>query len=92
MAVLSLPLTFSNSFWTEDYRKGLEVLYKQLEQVRADRSCVSQFGTDCHVLRAGNCGEFRDRSVHSGTRSVAFSKLQGALTLAYACRRAQQLS
>ncbi|KAH9935934.1 uncharacterized protein BXZ73DRAFT_89427 [Epithele typhae] len=32
MAVLSLPLTFSNSFWTEDYRKGLEVLYGQLEQ------------------------------------------------------------
>ncbi|OCH93651.1 hypothetical protein OBBRIDRAFT_790007 [Obba rivulosa] len=32
MAVLSLPLTFQNSFWTQDYRKGLEVLYSQLEQ------------------------------------------------------------
>ena len=33
MAVLSLPLTFSNSFWSEDYRKGLEVLYTELEKV-----------------------------------------------------------
>ncbi|CCM00260.1 uncharacterized protein FIBRA_02290 [Fibroporia radiculosa] len=31
MAVLSLPLTFQNSFWSQDYRRGLEVLYKQLE-------------------------------------------------------------
>jgi len=35
MAVLSLPLSFNNSFWTQDYRKGLEVLYAKLEQVRA---------------------------------------------------------
>jgi hypothetical protein len=34
MAVLSLPLSFNNSFWTQDYRKGLEVLYTKLEQVR----------------------------------------------------------
>lgn len=35
MAVLSLPLTFTNSFWSQDYRRGLEVLYGKLEQVRA---------------------------------------------------------
>lgn len=34
MAVLSLPLSFTNSFWTPDYRKGLEVLFNKLEQVR----------------------------------------------------------
>jgi len=33
MAVVSLPLTFNNSFWTQDYRKGLEILYGKLEQV-----------------------------------------------------------
>lgn len=33
MAVLSLPLSFTNSFWTQDYRKGLEILYAKLEQV-----------------------------------------------------------
>jgi hypothetical protein len=35
MAVLSLPLSFSNSFWTQDYRKGLEVIYDKLDQVLA---------------------------------------------------------
>ena len=35
MAVLSLPLTFQNSFWSQDYRTGLEVLYTQLEKVRS---------------------------------------------------------
>lgn len=39
MAVISLPLSFTNSFWTQDYRRGLEVLYTKLEQVRpASRS------------------------------------------------------
>jgi hypothetical protein len=33
MAVLSLPLSFTNSFWTPDYRKGLEVLFAKLEEV-----------------------------------------------------------
>ncbi len=33
MAVLSLPLTFTNSFWSQDYRRGLHVLYDKLEQV-----------------------------------------------------------
>jgi hypothetical protein len=35
MAVLSLPLSFNNSFWSQDYRRGLEVLYGKLEQVRS---------------------------------------------------------
>jgi hypothetical protein len=33
MAVLSLPLSFNNSFWSQDYRRGLEVLFAKLEQV-----------------------------------------------------------
>ena len=33
MAVLSLPLTFTNSFWSQDYRGGLQVLFDKLEQV-----------------------------------------------------------
>lgn len=46
MAVLSLPLSFTNSFWSQGYRKGLEVLYEKLEQVRAISSltlCLSMF-------------------------------------------------
>lgn len=34
MAVLSLPLTFNNSFWSQDYRTGIKVLFRKLEQVR----------------------------------------------------------
>ena len=33
MAVLSLPLSFLNSFWSQDYRRGLETLFGKLEQV-----------------------------------------------------------
>jgi hypothetical protein len=33
---VSLPLTFQNSFWTPDYRTGLNVLFAKLEQVRHD--------------------------------------------------------
>ncbi|KAI0675535.1 hypothetical protein C8Q78DRAFT_1181568 [Trametes maxima] len=43
MAVLSLPLTFSNSFWTQDYRKGLEVLYEQLEQSVGENAEIVSF-------------------------------------------------
>lgn len=30
---LTLPLTFANSFWTPDYRTGLEVLIAKLDEV-----------------------------------------------------------
>ncbi|KAL4243387.1 hypothetical protein ABKN59_011332 [Abortiporus biennis] len=43
MAVISLPLTFQNSFWSQDYRKGLEVLYKQLEQGIAENEEIVAF-------------------------------------------------
>lgn len=33
MAVLSLPVNFGNSFWSQDYRRGLEVLFDKLDQV-----------------------------------------------------------
>ncbi|KAF8141613.1 hypothetical protein EV363DRAFT_1392059 [Boletus edulis] len=43
MAVLSLPLTFTNSFWTQDYRKGLEVLFSKLEQGVAENDEIVAF-------------------------------------------------
>ncbi|KAI0073278.1 hypothetical protein K474DRAFT_1666835 [Panus rudis PR-1116 ss-1] len=43
MAVVSLPLTFQNSFWSQDYRKGLEVLYGQLEQGIAENEDIVAF-------------------------------------------------
>ncbi|KZP11489.1 hypothetical protein FIBSPDRAFT_1050728 [Athelia psychrophila] len=43
MAVLSLPLSFTNSFWTPDYRKGLEVLFNKLEQGLAENDEIIAF-------------------------------------------------
>ncbi|KAF9245227.1 hypothetical protein BU15DRAFT_41061 [Melanogaster broomeanus] len=43
MAVISLPLTFTNSFWTQDYRKGLEILYNKLEQGVAENDEIVAF-------------------------------------------------
>lgn len=33
MAPVTLPPSFFNSFWSADYRKGLEVLFRELDQV-----------------------------------------------------------
>ena len=53
MAVLSLPLSFTNSFWSQDYRKGLEVLYQKLEQVRFFSFLLLVLGT--HILVFVGC-------------------------------------
>ncbi|KAL4063091.1 hypothetical protein J3A83DRAFT_4297301 [Scleroderma citrinum] len=45
MAVVSLPLTFTNSFWSQDYRKGLETLYGKLEQGVAENGEIVAFIT-----------------------------------------------
>jgi len=33
MPPVTLPPSFYNSFWSPDYRSGLDVLFKNLEQV-----------------------------------------------------------
>ncbi|KAJ7449578.1 hypothetical protein FB451DRAFT_1102501 [Mycena latifolia] len=43
MAVLSLPLSFTNSFWSQDFRRGLEVLYAKLEQGVAENDEILAF-------------------------------------------------
>ncbi|TFK32789.1 hypothetical protein BDQ12DRAFT_474872 [Crucibulum laeve] len=43
MAVLSLPLSFTNSFWTQDYRRGLEVLFEKLDQGVAENDEIVAF-------------------------------------------------
>ncbi|KAF7294424.1 hypothetical protein MKEN_01434900 [Mycena kentingensis (nom. inval.)] len=40
---LVLPHSFSNGFWTQDYRKGLEVLYAKLEQGAAENAEILAF-------------------------------------------------
>ncbi|KXN86633.1 Rho-GTPase-activating protein 8 [Leucoagaricus sp. SymC.cos] len=43
MAILSLPLSFNNSFWSQDYRRGLDVLYRKLEQGVAENQEIIEF-------------------------------------------------
>jgi hypothetical protein len=54
MAVLSMPLTFTNSFWTQDYHRGLQVLYDKLEQV-----CTRSF-VQFYLLRLQYVGYRRE--------------------------------
>ncbi|KAI0305821.1 hypothetical protein B0F90DRAFT_1693763 [Multifurca ochricompacta] len=56
MAVLSLPLSFTNSFWTQDYRRGLEVLYSKLEQVVPLHTCSGPIMLTQTIL-SGRIGE-----------------------------------
>ncbi|GFZ50185.1 hypothetical protein JCM24511_07940 [Saitozyma sp. JCM 24511] len=43
MAPVTLPPSFFNSFWTPDYRSGLEVLFKQLDQGCKENDEVAEF-------------------------------------------------
>ncbi|ORY34969.1 hypothetical protein BCR39DRAFT_515848 [Naematelia encephala] len=43
MAPVTLPPSFYNSFWSPDYRSGLEVLFRQLEQGCLEDNDVAEF-------------------------------------------------
>ncbi|KZS94423.1 hypothetical protein SISNIDRAFT_42434 [Sistotremastrum niveocremeum HHB9708] len=43
MPAVALPLSFNNSFWTQDYRRGLETIYDKLEQGLAEDDEVIEF-------------------------------------------------
>jgi hypothetical protein len=40
MPALTLPPSFTNSFWSQDYRRGLETLFDKLEQVGHRALCL----------------------------------------------------
>ncbi|THH02679.1 hypothetical protein EW026_g202 [Hermanssonia centrifuga] len=40
MAAVTLPLTFQNSFWSQNYRTGLEVLFAQLDKGVAENEDI----------------------------------------------------
>lgn len=80
MAVLSLPLTFTNSFWTQDYRKGLEVLYNKLEQGVVENNEIVAF------IRARAAAEAQmatslQHPVTIGSHGAGFNKDDGASLL-----------
>ncbi|KAG2157826.1 uncharacterized protein EDB93DRAFT_818604 [Suillus bovinus] len=80
MAVLSLPLTFTNSFWTQDYRKGLEILYSKLEQGVVENNDIVAF------IRARAAAEAQiatslQHPVAIGSHGAGFNRDDGASLL-----------
>jgi hypothetical protein len=43
MAPVTLPASFYNSFWSPDYRTGLDVLFRQLEKGTLENADVAAF-------------------------------------------------
>ena len=66
MAAVTLPLTFQNSFWSQDYRTGLEVLFNQLEKVRVEQHRQGVFYLISLRPSAGHRTERGNRSLHQG--------------------------
>ncbi|KAF5316623.1 hypothetical protein D9619_006671 [Psilocybe cf. subviscida] len=80
MAVLSLPITFTNSFWSQDYRKGLEVLFAKLEQGVAENDEIVAFVR----ARAAAESNIANSLIHpglTGKRGTGFNADEGASLL-----------
>ncbi|KAI0272568.1 hypothetical protein BC834DRAFT_857325 [Gloeopeniophorella convolvens] len=80
MAVLSLPLSFTNSFWSQDYRKGLEVLYKKLEQGTAEDSEIVAF-IRARAQAEDDIGTALTNTAPTGHPGTGFSADDGATLL-----------
>ncbi|TFY52335.1 hypothetical protein EVG20_g10594, partial [Dentipellis fragilis] len=80
MAVLSLPLSFTNSFWSQDYRKGLEVLYNKLEQGVAENDEIIAF-IRARAVAEANTATALIEPLPVGTEGSAFKIDDGATLL-----------
>ncbi|KAG1746630.1 uncharacterized protein EDB91DRAFT_1118048 [Suillus paluster] len=80
MAVLSLPLAFTNSFWTQDYRKGLEVLYNKLEQGLVENHEIVAF-IKARAAAEAQIATSLQQPVPLGSHGAGFNKDDGASLL-----------
>ncbi|KDR65726.1 hypothetical protein GALMADRAFT_260135 [Galerina marginata CBS 339.88] len=80
MAVLSLPLTFTNSFWSQDYRRGLEVLYAKLEQGVAESDEIVTF-IRARAIAENNIASSLSNPSLTGRPGTGFSADEGASLL-----------
>ncbi|KAI0322821.1 hypothetical protein OF83DRAFT_1048625 [Amylostereum chailletii] len=80
MAVLSLPLSFTNSFWSQDYRKGLEVLYNKLQQGVAENDEIIEF-IRARAIAEANIAAALSHTAGSGPPGSGFSVDDGATLL-----------
>ncbi|KAJ3835952.1 hypothetical protein F5878DRAFT_566406 [Lentinula raphanica] len=80
MAVLSLPLSFNNSFWSQDYRKGVEVLFQKLEQGTAENDEVIAF-IRARAEAESQLAESLYKTALHGTKGMGFAADDGASLL-----------
>ncbi|VDC00964.1 unnamed protein product [Peniophora sp. CBMAI 1063] len=80
MAVLSLPLSFTNSFWTQDYRRGLEVIFAKLQQGVVENEEIISF-VRARAVAEANLAAALSQSASPGSNATGFAADDGATLL-----------
>ncbi|KZV71565.1 hypothetical protein PENSPDRAFT_734057 [Peniophora sp. CONT] len=80
MAVLSLPLSFTNSFWSQDYRRGLEIIFAKLQQGVAENEEIIAF-VRARALAEANLAAALSQSAQPGLDTHGFAADDGATLL-----------
>lgn len=69
--LVTLPPSFYNSFWSTEYRAGLEVLFDSLNQGVLENQIVADFIQVSHLLRLSiDCSPTSKVTVHWPTFSL----------------------
>lgn len=80
MAPITLPPSFYNSFWSPDYRTGLDVLFRQLEAGSIENKDVASFIEVCsRVQRRLHCQLSGTSFVGSIPRFVLAARRSGVI-------------
>ncbi|KAG8736397.1 hypothetical protein FRC12_017622, partial [Ceratobasidium sp. 428] len=77
---VSLPLTFQNSFWTSDYRTGLNVLFSKLDQGIAENAEIVSF-IRARVAAERTIASSLINPPRTGVRGTGFDADDGAALL-----------
>ncbi|KAG6890096.1 hypothetical protein C0995_012045 [Termitomyces sp. Mi166 len=80
MAVLSLPLNFTNSFWSQDYRRGLQVLFNKLDQGVAENVEIVAF-IRARAVAEGHLAAVLTNPALTGPAGTGFGADDGASLL-----------
>ncbi|KAG8788636.1 hypothetical protein FRC19_009933 [Serendipita sp. 401] len=80
MPPITLPLSFTNSFWSQDYRRGLETLFHKLEQGIAEDDEIVSF-LEARVRAEYDIAATLSTPTATGPRGTGFSADDGASLL-----------
>lgn len=80
MPAITLPLSFNNSFWTQDYRRGLETLFNKLEQGVLENEEITNF-IEARVNAEFDLAQALTMPVASAPRGTGFAADDGASLL-----------